>query len=65
MITPLPNPVEPPSNTGFVVSVRGRVVDVQFPERLPHGLHYSPRPWVHCAQGTPWLGAVYPGDRGR
>jgi F-type H+/Na+-transporting ATPase subunit beta len=31
----MPNQVESPSNNGSVVSVRGSVVDVQFPERLP------------------------------
>ncbi|MGF1518840.1 MAG: F0F1 ATP synthase subunit beta [Nodosilinea sp.] len=31
----MPNSVESPSNTGSVVSVRGSVVDVQFPKRLP------------------------------
>ncbi len=31
----MPNLVESPSNTGSVVSVRGSVVDVQFPQHLP------------------------------
>ena len=31
----MPNPVESPSNTGSVVSVRGSVVDVQFSQHLP------------------------------
>lgn len=31
----MPNLVKSPSNTGSVVSVRGSVVDVQFPQRLP------------------------------